>query len=68
MPKLPAATRERLLCQGLTPRDIDVLMSVDAGREVRFDGELGSGAVAYFDAVASGRDPKAVVNWSVWRH
>lgn len=65
MPELPAATRERLLLQGLTPRDIDVLMSVDAGREVRFDGELGSGAVAYFDAVAFGRDPKAVVNWSV---
>lgn len=63
MPELPAAARDRLLQLGLTPRDVDVLMSVDAGREVKFDGELGAGAVAYFDAVASGRDAKAVVNW-----
>ena len=63
MPELPSATRARLATIGLTPRDIDVIMSVDAGREVGFDGDLGSGAVAYFDAVALNRDPKIVVNW-----
>ncbi|EPQ58946.1 Glutamyl-tRNA Gln amidotransferase B subunit [Gloeophyllum trabeum ATCC 11539] len=46
MPELPDATRARLICQGLTSRDADVLMSVDAGREVGFDGQLGEGAVA----------------------
>jgi len=63
MPELPAKTRARLMSQGLTARDADVLMSVDAGREVGFDGQVGEGAVAYFDTVATGRDPKVVVNW-----
>ncbi|TBU33054.1 Glutamyl-tRNA amidotransferase B subunit [Dichomitus squalens] len=63
MPELPDATRERLLAQGLSQRDVEVLMDVDSGREVGFDGELGRGAVAYFDKVSRGRDPKAVVNW-----
>lgn len=40
-------------------------MDVDSGREVGFDGQLGHGAVAYFDDVARGRDPKVVVNWYV---
>ncbi|KAJ8472672.1 hypothetical protein ONZ51_g8362 [Trametes cubensis] len=63
MPELPTATRARLLDQGLSERDVDVLMDVDSGREVGFDGELGRGAVAYFDQVSRGRDPKAAVNW-----
>ncbi|KAI0331302.1 Glutamyl-tRNA amidotransferase B subunit [Cubamyces sp. BRFM 1775] len=63
MPELPAATRARLLSQGLSERDVDVLMDVDSGREVGYDGELGRGAVAYFDEVSRGRDPKAAVNW-----
>ena len=63
MPELPDATRARLLNQGLSQRDVEVLMDVDSGREVRFDGELGHGAVAYFDEVSRGRDAKAVVNW-----
>ncbi|TFK55405.1 Glutamyl-tRNA amidotransferase B subunit [Heliocybe sulcata] len=63
MPELPGETRARLLKQGLTVRDVDVLTSVDAGREVGFDGQLGEGAVVYFDAVAIGRNPKIVVNW-----
>ena len=63
MPELPDATRARLLAQGLSQRDVEVLMDVDSGREVGFDGELGRGAVAYFDEVSRGRDPKAVVNW-----
>ena len=65
MPELPDATRARLLAQGLTQRDVEVLMDVDSGREVGFDGQLGHGAVAYFDDVARGRDPKVVVNWYV---
>ncbi|THH14303.1 hypothetical protein EW146_g6012 [Bondarzewia mesenterica] len=63
MPELPDETRARLLTQGLTQRDVDVLMTVDSGREVRFDGELGQGATAYFTALSNGRDPKIVVNW-----
>ena len=63
MPDLPDATRARLLKQGLSRRDVEVLMDVDSGREVGFDGELGRGAVAYFDEVSRGRDPKTVVNW-----
>lgn len=66
MPELPEAMRQRLRSQGLSERDTDVLMSVDSGREVGFDGEPGNGgAVAYFDSLSRGRDPKVVVNWSV---
>ncbi|KAI0751075.1 Glutamyl-tRNA amidotransferase B subunit [Daedaleopsis nitida] len=63
MPQLPDATRARLLEHGLSRRDVEVLMDVDSGREVGYDGELGHGAVTYFDEVSRGRDPKAVVNW-----
>ncbi|KAI0774548.1 Glutamyl-tRNA amidotransferase B subunit [Fomes fomentarius] len=63
MPQLPDATRARLLETGLSQRDVEVLMDVDSGREVGLDGQLGHGAVAYFDEVARGRDPKVVVNW-----
>lgn len=63
MPDLPAATRLRLQKLGLTERDCDVLMTIDSGREVGYDGALGQGAVAYFDTVAHGREPKVVVNW-----
>ena len=66
MPELPAAIRIRLLQQGLSERDADVLMSVDSGREVGFDGEPGDGgAIAYFDTLSKVRDPKVVVNWLV---
>ncbi|KAA1466549.1 Glutamyl-tRNA amidotransferase B subunit [Dentipellis sp. KUC8613] len=63
MPELPHQIRARLQRQGLSQRDTDVLMAVDSGREVGYDGELGQGATAYFDALARGRDPKEVVNW-----
>ncbi|KAI6152376.1 GatB/GatE catalytic domain-containing protein [Pisolithus tinctorius] len=63
MPELPSETRVRLLSMGLSERDADVLMTVDAGREVGFDGEIGKGAVAYFTDLVCGRDPKIVVNW-----
>lgn len=66
MPELPDATRARLLALGLSRRDADVLMDVDSGREVKFDGALAPGPVAYFDQISQGgRDPKVVVNWSV---
>ncbi|KAI0698570.1 Glutamyl-tRNA amidotransferase B subunit [Cytidiella melzeri] len=63
MPDLPAVTEGRLRGMGLSQRDCEVLMAIDSGREVGYDGTLGQGAVAYFDTVAQGRDPKAVVNW-----
>jgi aspartyl-tRNA(Asn)/glutamyl-tRNA(Gln) amidotransferase subunit B len=67
VPELPDATRVRLQADyGLSVRDTDVLMTVDAGRDIKFDGEPGNGAVSYFEelcATGKGRDPKAVVNW-----
>lgn len=68
MPQLPPATRARLQTHfGLSTRDTDVLMAVDAGREVRFDGEPARGAVAYFEQLCAerGRAPRVVVNWCV---
>ncbi|ETW84098.1 hypothetical protein HETIRDRAFT_312503 [Heterobasidion irregulare TC 32-1] len=50
MPELPDEVRSRLQAQGLSQRDVDVLMAVDSGREVGFDGALGQGALyAGFD-------------------
>ncbi|KAJ1308346.1 hypothetical protein OPQ81_004056 [Rhizoctonia solani] len=67
MPTLPAQTQERLIsAYKLSPRDVDVLMGVDAGADIGFDGEDPSrlGAVAYFESVVrGGRDPKIVANW-----
>jgi len=67
MPELPDATRTRLRTDyGLSAGDVDVLMSIDSGRDVKFDGEPSRGAVAYFDELCAGRklrDPKVVVNW-----
>ena len=80
LPDLPWETRYRLRkMYALSERDIDVLLNVDSGREVTFDGEKdvdGSGAVAYFDRLCTGqkgsqvsgntqiiRDPKVAVNW-----
>lgn len=65
MPELPNVTRARLLARGLSERDADVLMAIDMGREVGYDGELGQGAVSFFDNVSANRDPKVVVNWYV---
>ena len=65
MPELPRETRARLMSVGLTEQEAEVLMTVDAGREVRFDGEPARGAVQYFDRLAQGRSAKAAVNWYV---
>lgn len=49
-----------------------MLLSVDSGREVKYDGEQGedvsAGAIAYFDQLCTRegngkRDPRVVVNW-----
>ncbi len=42
-----------------------MLMAVDSGNDVGLDGQLNSGAVAYFEALAEGRGSKMVVNWCV---
>lgn len=65
LPPLPQATRARLLDLGLPERDVEVLMTIDAEVDVGFDGEPRRGAVAYFDDVSKGRNPKVVVNWFV---
>jgi aspartyl-tRNA(Asn)/glutamyl-tRNA(Gln) amidotransferase subunit B len=63
MPALALEIKERLARHGIAPQDIDVLMAIDAGNEVRFDGQRSPGAVAYFEALTKGRNPKAVINW-----
>jgi len=63
LPELSDATRIRLQRLGLSDRDTDVLMTIDAGREVGMDGTVGKGAIFYFDAISRNRDPKMVVNW-----
>ncbi|KAG6866130.1 hypothetical protein C0991_008438 [Blastosporella zonata] len=74
LPELPWKTRERLRTDyGLSERDVDVLLTVDSGRDVPLDGETSGldSAVAYFDRLCAGhggketgrRDPKVVVNW-----
>ena len=71
LPELPWEARKRLKeVYGLSERDVDVLLNVDAGREVRFDGEPGDSAVSFFDklcttqrAAGGRRNPKVVVNW-----
>lgn len=65
MPELPQETRARLTGICLTEQEAEVLMAVDAGREVRFDGEPAKGAVQYFDRLSQGRSAKAAVNWYV---
>ncbi|KAG6900421.1 hypothetical protein C0993_010809 [Termitomyces sp. T159_Od127] len=75
LPELPWETYRRLKVDyGLSERDVEVLMRVDNGGEVQYDGENSSSissAVAYFDRLCAGhgskegtrRNPKAVVNW-----
>ncbi|KAF8638583.1 hypothetical protein AX17_002125 [Amanita inopinata Kibby_2008] len=62
LPELPNSTRTRLQQQyGLSDRDIEVLLSIDSGRIVPFDGKNPKdidtseiGAVTYFDRVCAG--------------
>ncbi|GLB34182.1 putative PET112 [Lyophyllum shimeji] len=75
LPELPWETRERLRsAYGLSERDVDVLLNIDSGRDVSFDGETqgpNASVIAYFDQLCAEegdegkrrRDPKAVSNW-----
>ena len=65
MPELPSALHARLQSQyGISARDAEVLMSVESGSDVGYDGEVAKGsAVRYFEQVADGRDAKVAVNW-----
>ncbi|TFL05988.1 Glutamyl-tRNA amidotransferase B subunit [Pterulicium gracile] len=68
LPALPDQVREKLLVHyGLPRRDVDVLMSIDNGKDVMFDGEENKkGAFAYFEELcAPGRSPKVVSNWMI---
>ncbi|KAI6024517.1 Glutamyl-tRNA amidotransferase B subunit [Pisolithus marmoratus] len=57
MPELPSETRVRLLSMGLSERDVDVLMTIDAGREVwNLTEKLERAPFAYFTDLI-------VVNW-----
>jgi len=75
LPELPWITRSRLKeTYALSDRDVDVLLNIDSGRDVRYDGEDPgeTGAVKYFDRLVENagsstkgtrRDPKVVANW-----
>ncbi|CAA7258526.1 unnamed protein product [Cyclocybe aegerita] len=76
LPALPWEKRSRLLEQypqlGAKEQSLDVLLNVDNGRDVGFDGEDSGGVVGYFESLcrearADGRtvkrDPVVVLNW-----
>ncbi|KAF8317016.1 Glutamyl-tRNA amidotransferase B subunit [Cantharellus anzutake] len=67
MPELPHAIRSRLQSQyGISARDTDILMSIESGTDVGFDGEPSrGGAVSYFEQVAKHCNPKVAINWRV---
>ena len=65
MSELPQVTCARLRSVGLTEQEAEVLMILDAGRDVRFDGEPALGALQYFDCLVQGRSAKAAVSY-VW--
>jgi aspartyl-tRNA(Asn)/glutamyl-tRNA(Gln) amidotransferase subunit B len=79
LPALPWETRARLLEKypKLTSKEksLDVLLNVDNGREVGYDGEDSGGAVDYFEKLCQGtndkqggnptRDASVVLNWFV---
>lgn len=73
MPELPHQSRRRLAEEyGLKSHDVDILLGIDTGRTVGWDGALEDGGVWFFEAVvdSSGarRDPKVVLNWFVSFH
>ncbi|KAF8961095.1 Glutamyl-tRNA amidotransferase B subunit [Flammula alnicola] len=72
LPALPWETRSRLLERypllKAKETSLDVLLHVDNGREVGFDGEDSGGAVDYFERLCQGgketpRNPSVVLNW-----
>ncbi|GJJ07212.1 hypothetical protein Clacol_001412 [Clathrus columnatus] len=66
LPEHPDHLRKRLVEQyGFNQQDVNVLLSIDAGRDVPFDGETGQSAVSFFEETVKGRNPKTVFNWIV---
>lgn len=79
LPPLPWETRSRLLDKfpqlHTKEQSLDVLLHVDNGREVTFDGESSGGAVDYFERLCLGqndkgqteirRNPGIVLNWLI---
>lgn len=70
MPELPHQSRRRLAEEyGLKSHDVDILLGIDTGFTVGWDGALEDGGVWYFEAVVdtngARRDPKIVLNWFV---
>jgi len=70
MPELSHESRRRLVEKyGLKNSDVDILLGIDTGRTVGWDGALEDGGVGYFEAVVDSngarRDPKVVLNWFV---
>ena len=65
MPELPEVTAQRLQEAGLNSRDANFLVDLDAGRMVGYDGNVGAGAVSFFDSVSQGLDSKVAFNWCV---
>ena len=66
MPERLHETKLRLSGLQLSPRDVNILCSIDPGDIVDFDGKVGVGAIGYFDKVARGRNAKVVMNWCVF--
>ncbi|KAF8806231.1 Glutamyl-tRNA amidotransferase subunit B, mitochondrial [Phlegmacium glaucopus] len=79
LPSLPWETRSRLLDTfpelQTKEQSLNVLLNVDNGREVAFDGERSGGAVNYFEQLCLGennkgqveirRNPGVVLNWLI---
>jgi aspartyl-tRNA(Asn)/glutamyl-tRNA(Gln) amidotransferase subunit B len=70
IPLLPQQRKEALLDTylpaGITESDIDILLGLDEGREIGYDGKdppSSPSAVAYFEKLSSGRNAKTVMNW-----
>jgi aspartyl-tRNA(Asn)/glutamyl-tRNA(Gln) amidotransferase subunit B len=80
LPPLPQETRSRLLDKfpelKAKEQSLDVLLNVDNGREVAFDGESSGGAVNYFEQLCLGendkgqietrRNPGVVLKWYIF--
>lgn len=63
MPETPTASRKRLQRIGLNDHDIQTLLNAEFHEVSEYDGAPRRGAIAFFDEVVPGRNPKTVVNW-----
>lgn len=68
MPELLDATRDRMKLQySLSPRDMNIVLRLeDASRSAPEKETIACpSAIAYFEAVAKGREPQIVANWMI---